>query len=64
MTSKLFPVHRGKDFFSSECGRFDLMLTRCGDWLVIDWERGQSSRGERDGCEVWAKWQATNTRAA
>jgi hypothetical protein len=48
---------RGRFFFSTRDGRFDLMLTSAGDWLAIDWDVGRSTRGCQIECLVWCKSQ-------
>ncbi len=35
---------RGNDYFSTACGRFDLLRTGRGDWLVIDADHGRTRR--------------------
>lgn len=48
-------VQRSRSFFSTQDGRFDLMLTPSGDWLAIDWDRGRSTRGCQIECLLWCK---------
>ena len=50
-------VERGRDFFSSADGRFDLLWSKAvGLWVCIDWDarpRPRKVRGEKAACVAW-----------
>ena len=58
-------IQRGRDFYSDQSGRFDLMFSRAlGLWVAIDWHSGVKVRGEtREGCELWVRRQLREERS-
>jgi hypothetical protein len=49
---------RGRDFDVSADGRFMLMLTAAGPWVVYDTDRPGKCYGTRAECEEWATRRA------
>jgi hypothetical protein len=48
-------VVRGRNFFSTPDGRFDVMLCEAtNDWVAIDWEAGHKAYG--DFCGDVVEW--------
>lgn len=54
---------RGKGFYAHFTGRFDLLKTCGGDWLILDWDRGTQFRSESVAdCMLWTAKQHEGAR--
>jgi hypothetical protein len=53
-------VRRGRDFFSSADGRFDVLFAPAhGHWLALDADTGRIARGSKEQCVAWCEKSAT-----